>query len=309
MNLLIKNFRENINSLTSFIYLVNVILITLLYNNPVILLGISCSLIIMASLTRKEKLKSYGQFSIVIFIVTVIFNLLLNQRGNDLLWQIPFVRITSESLVNALTLGLSFVNLLWAFYLYDSMIRIKSIFELLANLFKSIAIIFILTVKFIPEIIQIYQNTKAISRFRVAIMAERRNWLKRIRQTIDLNEVILNKAIANFMNVSDTLILKRYDTRQRHFGRIEFKKLDWFVVILSGASLLFNSVMTIMKFGKINFGSADLEISFSLVRTILLANCLFILLPLLIGGMNYLWWKLHSSKTTASNTITAKNYR
>jgi len=309
MNKLIKNFQRNCNSITMFAYLINVILITLLYNNPIVLVGICVSLIAMVVLTRPEKVKSYLKFAGIIFLITILINLVLNQRGTNLLFEVPFLRVTTESVMNAVILGISFVNLLWAFYLYDSLIRIKTVFELLANLFKSIAIIFILTVKFIPKIIQIYTETKTISKFRVQSPSNEQGLLKRIKQAAGLNEIVLNKAVANFMNISDTLILKGYEQRRRKLGHLEFKRFDAIILIIGLFSVIFNIGMSVQHLGKINFGSADLKISTQGVALILIVNCLFVLLPLLTGGVNYLWWKFYSSKTTVSDTITAKNYR
>jgi len=260
MNQLIRNFKNNINSVTMFVYLINVILISLLYNNPIIALGILVSLIIMSFLTRKEKIIVYLKFSSVIFIVTVLFNLILNQRGTNILLNVPFVKITTESLLNGVILGIAFVNLLWAFYLYDSMARTKVIFELLSNFFKSIAIIFILTIKFIPKIIEIFTETKALNRFRKPTSDNESGLLKRIRQTIDLTEIVLNKVIANFMNVSDTLILKGYEHRQRKVGKIEYTRKDWVLLSIIGISVVFNFSVVVSKIAKINFGSAKLVI-------------------------------------------------
>lgn len=309
MNKLIVNFQRSINSVAMFVYLVEVILITLLYNNPFVLLGLNVSLIVMVFLTRRDKIRTYLKFASIIFIVTVLFNLFLNQRGTNILLKWPLLTITSESLVNATVLGISFVNLLWAFSLYDALIRIKTVFELLANLFKSIAIIFILTVKFIPQIIKIYTETKSVSKFRVKQPSNSGKTFERIKQTIALNEIVLNKSIASFMNVSDTLILKGYEQRQHKLGQIEFKRIDWLMVVLTVVAVGFNIAMSIQGLGKINFGSAKLNISFQGISVILIIDSLFILLPLLMGGMNYLWWKFYSSKITASDTITAKNYR
>jgi hypothetical protein len=305
---MIENFQKNSNSITMFAYLINVILIALLYNNPIISIVGFISLLLIATLTRRDRIKKYLKFSSVIFIVTVLFNLILNQRGTTILLTLPLLKITTESLLNGIILGISFVNLLWSFYLYDALIRVKVIFELLSNLFKSIAIIFILTIKFIPRIIEIYTDTKEVLKFR-QVNNEQGLW-KKLRQAIDLNEIILNKVVANFMNVSDALILKGYEQRQKKLGKTEFKLYDWSIIGLIGMSVIFNLIMLSLKVGQINFGSANLKITFDRnILLIMVLNCLMILLPWLIGGLNYLWWKYYVSKTTVSDTITAKNYR
>lgn len=308
MNRMIENFQKNSNSITMFAYLINVILIALLYNNPIISIVGFISLLLIATLTRRDRIKKYLKFSSVIFIVTVLFNLILNQRGTTILLTLPLLKITTESLLNGIILGISFVNLLWSFYLYDALIRVKVIFELLSNLFRSIAIIFILTIKFIPRIIEIYTDTKEVLKFR-QVNNEQGLW-KKLRQAIDLNEIILNKVVANFMNVSDALILKGYEQRQKKLGKIEFKLYDWSIIGLIVMSVIFNLIMLSLKVGQINFGSANLRISFNRnILLIIVLNCLMILLPWLMGGLNYLWWKYYVSKTTVSDTITAKNYR
>lgn len=308
MNRLILFFQKNVNSITVFAYLLNIILVSLLYNNPFITITILISLLIISFLTRREKFFSYIGFSSVVFLVTVLFNLILNQRGTHNLLMIGFLKITTESLGNSLILGLSFVNLLWSFYIYDSFARTKVIFEVLSRLFKSIAIIFILTLKFIPEIIQTFTETRELRKFRVNIFETK--GFKKIQQTIDLTEIILDKAVAKFMNVSDTLILKGYEKQHQRMGKIFFKRIDYWTLTLIVGSFILDFWFAVTKTGQINFGSANLMIGFNhKIFMIMIINSVLILLPLLIGGINYQWWKFYISKTTVSNTITAKSYR
>lgn len=308
MNQLVFHFQKNTNNLAIFAYLVNVILISLLFNNPIIIVGVLVSLLVVSFFTRQEKFKTYCKFSGLIFLVTVLFNLILNQRGNNLLLTIPFVKVTLESLSNGIILGVSFVNLLWAFYLYDALIRIKVIFELLAKFFKSVAVVFVLTIKFIPQIIAIYRETKELNKFRVYEKPQKFD--QKIKVTLELTEVVLNKAIANFMNVADALTLKGYEQRQQKIGKTDFKNSDWAILMIVLISVIVNLVLVILKIGKINFGSANLLIQTDVkVWLVMIFDSLLILLPLIIGGWTYLWWKYYVSKTTASNTTTVKDFR
>lgn len=308
MNQLVFHFQKNTNNLVIFAYLANVILISLLFNNPIIITGVLISLLVVSFYTRQEKFKTYCKFSGMIFLVTVLFNLILNQRGNNLLLALPLVKITTESLSNGIILGISFVNLLWAFYLYDALIRIKVIFELLAKFFKSVAIVFVLTIKFIPKIIAIYRETKELNKFR--IYEESKKFNQRIKETMTLTEVVLNKSIANFMNVADALTLKGYEQRQQKIGKTDFKNSDWAILSTILISIIINLILVILKIGKINFGSANLSIQTDMkIWIIMILDSLLILLPLIIGGWAYLWWKYYVSKTTVSNTTTVKDFR
>lgn len=308
LNQLVFYFQKNTNNLVIFIYLANVILISLLFNNPIIITGVLISLLVVSFYTRQEKFKTYCKFSGMIFLVTVLFNLILNQRGNNLLLALPLVKITTESLSNGIILGISFVNLLWAFYLYDALIRIKVIFELLAKFFKSVAIVFVLTIKFIPQIIAIYRETKGLNKFR--IYEESKKFSQRIKETMALTEVVLNKSIANFMNVADALTLKGYEQRQQKIGKTDFKTSDWAILSTVLISIIINLILVILKIGKINFGSANLSIQTDIkIWIIMILDSLLILLPLITGGWAYLWWKYYVSKTTVSNTTTVKDFR
>lgn len=308
LNQLVFHFQKNTNNLVIFAYLANVILISLLFNNPIIITGVLISLLVVSFYTRQEKFKTYCKFSGMIFLVTVLFNLILNQRGNNLLLALPLVKITTESLSNGIILGISFVNLLWAFYLYDALIRIKVIFELLAKFFKSVAIVFVLTIKFIPQIIAIYRETKELNKFR--IYEESKKFSQRIKETMALTEVVLNKSIANFMNVADALTLKGYEQRQQKIGKTDFKTSDWAILSTVLISIIINLILVILKIGKINFGSANLSIQTDIkIWIIMILDSLLILLPLITGGWAYLWWKYYVSKTTVSNTTTVKDFR
>lgn len=306
MNKLILNFQKRTNSVTIFVYLLGIILISLLFNNPIISLINLVVLIFMANLVSREKIKTYFKFSCVIFIVTFIFNLILNQRGKSILWTFYSFQITQESLLNGFILGVSFVNLLWAFYIYNALIRVKTVFELLSSLLKNVALIFILTIQFIPRIIQIYNETKAIKKFRTQKELQQ----SKLKSTMDLMEMILNKAVASFMNVSDTLILRGFNNHQKSVGRLEYRGSDFLLSGLIILGLVVDIVMSIDKIGVINLGSIDVRLSFTSSELILLLiNVFLILLPVLFGGVNYLWWKFYISKITASDTTTVKKYR
>lgn len=306
MNKLILNFQKRTNSVTIFIYLLGIILISLLFNNPIISLISLIALIFMAILVNREKIKTYFKFSCVIFIVTFAFNLILNQRGEDVLWTFYSFRLTQESLLNGLILGISFVNLLWAFYIYNALIRVKTVFELLSSLLKNVALIFILTIQFIPRIIQIYNETKSIRKFRTQDAVQQ----SKLKSTMDLMEIILNKAVASFMNVSDTLILRGFNNHQKSIGKLEYRGADFLLSVLMVSGLVADIVMAIGKVGVINLGSIDVRLTFTNSELVLLLiNVILILLPVIFGGVNYLWWKFYISKITASNTTTVKKYR
>lgn len=306
MNKLILNFQKRTNSVTIFVYLLGIILIALLFNNPIISLINLIALIFMAILVNREKIKTYFKFSCVIFIVTFAFNLILNQRGEDVLWKFYSFRLTQESLLNGFILGISFVNLLWAFYIYNALIRVKTVFELLSSLLKNVALIFILTIQFIPRIIQIYNETKSIRKFRIQNEVQH----SKLKSTMDLMEIILNKAVASFMSVSDTLILRGFNNHQKSIGKLEYRGADFLLSILMVSGLVVDIVMVIGKVGVINLGSIDVQLIFTNSELILLLiNMILILLPVIFGGVNYLWWKFYISKITASNTTTVKKYR
>ncbi|KRK52035.1 energy-coupling factor transporter transmembrane component T [Companilactobacillus kimchii] len=306
MNKLILNFQKRTNSVTIFIYLLGIILISLLFNNPIISLISLIALIFMAILVNREKIKTYFKFSCVIFIVTFAFNLILNQRGEDVFWTFYSFRLTQESLLNGLILGISFVNLLWAFYIYNALIRVKTVFELLSSLLKNVALIFILTIQFIPRIIQIYNETKSIRKFRTQDEVQH----SKLKSTMDLMEIILNKAVASFMNVSDTLILRGFNNHQKSIGKLEYRGADFLLSVLVVSGLVADIVMAIGKVGVINLGSIDVRLTFTNSELVLLLiNVILILLPVIFGGVNYLWWKFYISKITASNTTTVKKYR
>lgn len=301
-----SGFYQAVNNFSILTYLLSIIISSLIFNDPVIVLTIFASLSLVTNFVKKEKSKSYFKFSIIIFITTLIFNLLVNQRGTNLIFQILFLKVTTESLMNASILAFSFVNLLLAFYIYDALTNVKVIFDLISKGFRSIAIVFILTIKFIPKIIEIFQNTSYLYKFRSTINDHK----NKLSKQMDLVEIVLNKAIANFMNVSDVLVTKGYNNRGKVPKHINGNFTDYLLILISVFTIIFNFLMLFLKIGKVDFGSANVDLSMN--RSILVictVNLVMILMPILIGVFQYLWWKWYVSKTTASNMPTAKDYR
>ncbi|AKP66198.1 energy-coupling factor transporter transmembrane component T [Companilactobacillus ginsenosidimutans] len=310
MNKLIKNFTLSVNNLTILMYLVNIIFIALIFNNPYITIGILICLLFTSWLVRKEKFANFMKGSFLIFLLTMLFNLFINQNGTTVLLKLPLIVVSTQSLTNAFILGISFMNILWSFYIYDALTHTKLIFEILSNVFKSIAIIFILTVKFIPKIMGIFNDVRQLYKFRNSSPTRNSGFIQRIKQGMYMNEIVLNKSIANFMNMSDSLISKGYNQRRQSFVHENNKLSDFILRTIVTISIIFNIVMITQGIGQVDFGSGNVDFQFTwLIGIIILLNLIAILYPIMIGEFHYLWWKSFVSRTTVSSTPTAQKYR
>ncbi|WP_057765781.1 energy-coupling factor transporter transmembrane component T [Companilactobacillus tucceti] len=303
MNKLFFNFRRSTNNLSILFYLLSIILSALLFNDPVVILMIFVALVLMVLYSKKDNSRGYFKFFTIIFVTTIIFNLLINQRGAGIIFQIPFLKVTTESLLNAAILAFSFVNLLMAFYIYDSLTNVKVIFDLLSHKLRNIAIVFILTVKFIPKIIDIFESTSFLIKFR-----SNHTINNKLQRQLDLLETVLNKSVASFMNMSDILVTKGYGN-DRIKQKISNTKIDYILLATSITSMIFNIIMVIQKIGKVDFGSMDVKIAFGNNIILGSVNFILIIIPILIGVFQYICWKWYVSKITASNTPTVKNFR
>ncbi|WP_125764706.1 energy-coupling factor transporter transmembrane component T [Companilactobacillus hulinensis] len=306
MKKIYSGFKQSVNNFSILVYLLSIILSSLIFNNPVIVLVIFGALLLMSFFAKRDDSKSYFKFALIIFLTTVLFNLIINQRGTNIIFQIPFIMVTRESLLNACILAFSFVNLLLAFYIYDALTNVKVIFDLMSRGLRSIAIVFILTIKFIPKIIEIFRNTSYLYKFR----STKKTGKSKLSRQMDLIEIVLNKAVANFMNVSDVLITKGYNNRGKVSKKLYSTKSDYVVLSVSVIAVIFNISMAILKIGKVDFGSSTVNMFVDKnIIIISLINLIMIVIPILIGVSQYLWWKLYVSKITASNMPTAKNFR
>jgi len=295
-------FQQSTNNLSILTYLLAIVLSSLMFNDPVIIVMIFLSLLLITVFTKKSNSRNYLKFTVIIFVTTILFNLIINQRGSTIIFQLPFFKMTSESLLNAVNLAFSFVNLLLAFYIYDALTNVKIIFDLLSRSLRSIAIIFILTVKFIPKIIDIFNDTKFLYKFR----SNQKE--KKLTKQLNLLEIVLNKSIANFMNMSDVLTTKGYGKKgfKRHF---KCNKTDYILMTISLLTIVFDAMMIFFKVGKVDFGSSNVQIFFGINTLVGLVNVCLIAMPILIGGFQYLWWKWYVSKISVSNMPTVKNFR
>lgn len=296
-------FKQATNNLSIFFYLVAIIIASLMFNDPIIVLIIFFSLLLMFFYSRKSDGGNYLKFSIIIFLTTVVFNLIINQKGSDIIFQLPLLKITTQSLLNAGILAFSFVNLLLAFYIYDALTSVKVVFDLLSHGLRNIAIVFILTTKFIPKVIAIFKNTKFLYQYRSKNVTK-----NKMKQQLGLLEIVLNKAIARFMNVSDVLVVKGFSNKSAR-NKFKIGKTDYLLLVISFLITFFNIVMSVLKIGKVNFGSGNVKIMMSGNVIVGIVNSLLILMPILIGVFQYLWWKLYISKITASNMPTVKSFR
>ncbi|WP_099975021.1 hypothetical protein [Lactobacillus terrae] len=220
------------------------------------------------------------------------------------------IKITVESLLNSITLGVSFINLLFAFFVYNELIHNKQIYQVLSKNFKSIAIIFILTTKFIPRIVNVINNSRFMLKFNEQ-KKDSESKFNIFKKNIELIGTVFDKVIPSFMNMSDTLIIRGYTSNNINKSKKSKKNLDDIILrSLIGFEMLLSILFVEKKYGKVDFGSANIKITFnSYILVILIINILIVLIPIIMGGVHLLWWKLHHSETIRSDTQITSLYR
>lgn len=275
---------KNLHPFVLFAYFFFVIFTAVFTFNPLFLLpALFGALLLLIKLDGIKTVKVLIAY-IIIFILIALSNPLFSHNGATVLFFINDSRITFESLVYGICAALMIVSALMWFNCFNKVFDSEKIMYLLGRIFPKLALVFSMTLGFIPRMIK---DFKSINNAQKSVKQSR------IKRYIGSFSAVITRSMENSIITSDSMNARGYMLKGRtFFHRYRFTVTDAVYLcifsILFVLSLLWKSEVTFYPVIQMNLTALN---CISVISYFILA-----ILPFILEAKEALKWKLSLSK-------------
>ncbi len=244
--------KRSINPPLLFIWLIVVIYLTLLFSSPYFLFLLFLSLFIEKLFLESYLWKRFMGYSLYLLLFMVLFNLLLVQKGEHVILQLPLITITWESLSFAYSMGLRIIIMMGAFAIFNSNVSMDELIEILEK-FKfpqSSLITLALSLRFFNIIAQEASDSLQVLSLR-GFNVSSGKLRDRVKSRYPAMVALLNNSLERGIQVAEALEIKGFPSKTRNpWKRLRLSAKDVSIAIL----LLFDAIIAtvLLFYGKGN---------------------------------------------------------
>ncbi len=286
---------KNFHPLVSFLYFLFVIGYSMFILNPhYVIISFLLSLTYSLMIKGKKSIKTLIYF-LPMALFMLIINPLVNTSGETVLFHLAEGRpITKEAILfGALSAVMIICVILW-FSSFNEIIDDDKINYLFGKITPSFALIFCMTLKFIPSFIR---HLKKVLRAQKGIKNQK-SFTQKLKTSLSVFSATITWAFENAIETSDSMRARGYGLFKRtNYSIYKFTKNDalvlFLILIFAGFIFIENFInsASMVFFPKIIYPSYDLSGIISFVFYFLL-----ILIPSISEIWEVLKWKLLKSK-------------
>ncbi len=275
---------KNLHPFVLFIYFFYVIFTAVFTFNPLFLLpALFGALLLLIKLDGVKIIKVSFAY-VIIFILIALSNPLFSHNGATVLFFINDSRITLESLVYGICAALMIVSALVWFNCFNKVFDSEKIMYLLGRIFPKLALVFSMTLNFIPRM---------ITEFKSIYNAQKSVKQSRIKRYTGSFSAVITRSMENSIVTSDSMNARGYMLKGKtFFHRYKFSAVDAIYLcvftVLFALSIVWKSDVTFYPVIQMNLTSLN-YIS-------VIAFTVLTVLPFVLEVKEALKWKLFLSK-------------
>ncbi len=217
----------------NFIYFVLVIGLSMVLMHPVCLvISLICALSNWILVAGKKAFRSFFTFLLPVAVVMALGNPLLNHRGITVLNYLPDGNpLTLESVWYGLSQGIMLIGVIGWFAYFGKVMTEDKITYLFGKSIPSLALIFSMTLRFIPQLKELYQKVRDARRC-MGVSHHQKGFFSRAREGISLFSMMITKSLENSIDTADSMKARGYGLPGRtSFSLFSFGKRDAFLLI------------------------------------------------------------------------------
>jgi len=245
-------------------WLFSILMISVIFEHPVILFVIFLSSLIMA-LVSKIFSDWAGVMKLVVFFVpfVILFNLLVNANGETVLWQLPFripifgiLNITLEELAFSLTMCIRIAAILGAFAVLNLTTDPDDLLIAVTKLrlpYKSV-VVTSLSTKFVPVLFADLKNIQEAQRSRGVDFSKGKLY-DRIKKYGAIFFPLLSKSLDRSVQIAESMETRgfgRYEKRS-FYKDTKISASDILLIVVSVAPLIISLYMVSQGIGVFKF--------------------------------------------------------
>lgn len=220
-----------------FTFFLYVILITMFFNNPFLLVISFVSSFIYSVILNGRKALKFNLLCIPMIILSAGFNVLFNHGGMTILTYFSNGNpLTLESIVYGFVVGSMIVSVIWWFSSYNKIMTSDKFIYIFGSIIPALSLIFSMVLRFVPN----YHNrVKKISNAQKCVGRDVSdgNVFRRARNGLKILSIMATWALENGVDTADSMNARGYGLKGRtSYSNFRFddrdKKVFLFMLIL-----------------------------------------------------------------------------
>ena len=241
-----------LNPIVSFAYFVSVLILTMLWFNPILLLISLVCAVSYGLLTAGKRLRQSLKYAVILAVFTAVLNPLFNHNGQTVIAYFSNGNpLTLESILFGMCEGVMLICVICWFSCFNVIVTSDKIAYLFGRAVPKISMLFTMSMRFFPKLLN---EGKSIINAQTAIgkSVYQGSIADRVKNMASVLNVLVNRTLEESVDTADSMYARGYATVKRTaFSVFEFTYRD--TVCLVVILMLLTAVLLSKAFGIIDF--------------------------------------------------------
>lgn len=235
-------FFQTLHPLTTFAHLGTLLVLALLFNNPLYLTGLLLATgLAIWSANGLETWEVYLKAGLVMTVPVIAINTLLVHEGNTIIWYGPFLpvvgrlRITLEALSFGAAMSLRLLELISIFCLFNLVVHPDKFLNLLSRFASKSTLVVSLAVRMLPAMAARLENIKSVQQLR-GVDFRKGSGKERIKKYSSLINILILSSLEDSLETAESMQARAYGSGARScYDRSLWRPRD--ILCLAGTAL------------------------------------------------------------------------
>ncbi|SHI73317.1 energy-coupling factor transporter transmembrane component T [Parasporobacterium paucivorans] len=293
-----SNFFGDYHPVVVFIYYMSIFVLLITITHPAFLL-VSLFVLLLYSLLLdgiKSLLKSLVYMIPMVLFIAVI-NPFFNHYGETPLFYMNNRPVTLEALLFGVFTGVLIIGLIFLFKSFSRCIDSHRFIYLFGKILPTISLMITMVMRFMPYL---KRKLSAISQTQatLGVSVNEGRIKKRLQSGANILSILISVSLEGTIDTADSMKARGYQLKGKtHYNTFVYTSRD-FVLLVSTVILdIFFAIVVIRGSYAFEFYPRLTEVSFnSITILILVVNCLFMGLPIIVNIVEEVRWKLSRRK-------------
>lgn len=214
-------FLQSLHPAAALAYLIVLLLLSLLYENPLYLLALFFLLtLLVQEADGIEEWEGFVKAGLLLVLFIMLINPLVIRAGKTILWQGPQVplwgklQVSLEGIYYGATSGLRFLVIISIFCLYNLIVNPDKLLNLLAGFAHYSILVVVLATRLFPVIVRNLERIKEVQELRGVDFGRGRLW-ERVKKYSCLYNVLLLSSLEDAMGIAESMQARAFGSGKR----------------------------------------------------------------------------------------------
>lgn len=211
-----------------FFYFSSIVGFTMLMEHPLLIfISLLCAVIAGALLLGRTVFLKELKFYLFSYLLMIIINPIVSQRGETTLFQIWKWRITVEAIVYGICIGALLLAVMVWFRAFSKAISSDKIIYLFGKVIPVLGLAISMILGFVDKLKNQYQKI-ATAQKALGTGSNKKGFVKKARQLMNLFSILLTWSLENAIETADAMACRGYGAKKRTFMSVfKMTKTDY----------------------------------------------------------------------------------